>query len=231
MTVRLYELAGDADDRLFSPYCWRARLALAHKGIAHETIPWRFTEKDAIAFSGQGMVPVLQDGAREVHDSWAIALYLEETYPDRPALFEGPQARALAYTLKTWVERSVQPQIFRAIMPDLYAHLHARDQAYFRESREKRFGMTLEQFGADPRGAITALRTALDPARLAVAAEPFLCGAAPAFADYMLFGAFQWARVMSPAQLLEPGDPLCAWRERMLDLYGGLARKARGYPV
>jgi len=37
--------------------------------------------------------------------------------------------------------------------------------------------------------------------------------------------------VMSPAQLLEPGDPLCAWRERMLDLYGGLARKARGYPV
>ena len=36
------------------------------------------------------------DGAREVHDSWAIATYLDEAYRDRPPLFEGPQARARA---------------------------------------------------------------------------------------------------------------------------------------
>jgi glutathione S-transferase len=230
MAVKLYELAGDADDRLFSPYCWRVRMALAHKGIAHETIPWRFTDKQAIAFSGQGSVPVLQDGGREVHDSWAIALYLDEAYPERP-LFESPQARALAYVFKHWTERSIHPLILRAVILDLFAHLHPRDQAYFRASREQRFGTTLEQFGADPQAAIAALRTALEPPRQGVLAQSFLCGAAPGYADYMLFGAFQWARAMSPAHLLEGADPLHAWRERLLDLHGGLARDAKGYPV
>ena len=43
--------------------------------------------------------------------------------------------------------------------------------------------------------------------------------------------AFQWARAMSPVRLLEPDDPIFAWRERMLDLHGGYAREAKGYPV
>ncbi|QRK07447.1 hypothetical protein JQX13_46785 [Archangium violaceum] len=30
---------------------------------------------------------------------------------------------------------------------------------------------------------------------------------------------------------LDPEAPLFAWRERMLDAHGGLARKAKGYPV
>lgn len=231
MSIKMYELAGDTDDRLFSPYCWRIRMALAHKGLAHQTIAWRFTEKDAIAFSGQGAVPVLVDGEREVHDSWAIALYLDQTYPQRPALFEGAQARALAYVFKHWVERAIHPPLLRALMVELYAHLHARDRAYFRESREKRFGMTLEQFGADPKAAIAALRAALEPVRQSIAAQPFVCGTAPAYADYILFGAFQWARAMSPARLLEADDPLYAWRERLLDLHGGVARAATGYSV
>ena len=51
-----------------------------------------------------------------------------------------------------------------------------------------------------------------------------MAGATPAYADYVLFSVFQWARVMSPQELLAPEDPLCRWRERMLDLYGGFAR-------
>jgi hypothetical protein len=35
---------------------------------------------------------------------------------------------------------------------------------------------------------------------------------------------FQWARVMSPQELLAPEDPLCQWRERVLDLFDGFAR-------
>ena len=58
------------------------KMALAHKKLAVETIPWRFTDKAAIAFSGQERVPVLIDGERWVNDSWAIADYLETTYPD-----------------------------------------------------------------------------------------------------------------------------------------------------
>ena len=52
MTLRMYDLAGAEPRRRFSPYCWRIRLALAHKELAVETIPWRFTKKTEIAASG-----------------------------------------------------------------------------------------------------------------------------------------------------------------------------------
>ena len=56
--------------------------------------------------------------------------------------------------------------------------------------------------------------------------QPYVCGLAPAYADYILFSVFQWARVMSPHEVLGPEDPLCSWRERMLDLFDGFARNA-----
>ena len=49
----------------------------------------------------------------------------------------------------------------------------------------------------------------------------------PAYPDYTLMGAFMWARIVSPFELLAADDPVHAWRERMLDLYGGVGRKAK----
>jgi len=74
MGLQLYDLAGAEPERRFSPYCWRVKMALAHKGLPFDTIPWRFTDKDAIAFSGQGRVPVLIDGDQIVFDSaeWGL---------------------------------------------------------------------------------------------------------------------------------------------------------------
>ncbi len=87
MAITMYDLAGVEADRRFSPFCWRAKMALAHKGLAVETVPWRFTEKDKLPQPNAGRVPVIRDGDRVVHDSTAIADYLEERYPDRPSLF------------------------------------------------------------------------------------------------------------------------------------------------
>ena len=61
--------------------------------------------------------------------------------------------------------------------------------------------------------------------------RPFVAGRAPGYADYIVLGAFQWARAVSPIRLLEPDDPVYAWRERVMDLFGGYARQAKGYPV
>lgn len=231
MAIALWDLAGAEDDRRFSPHCWRVKMALRHKGLAVEETPWRFTEKDAIAFSGQKLVPVIKDGEREVHDSWAIALYLDEAYPDRPALFAGDEGRSLAFFFKHWTERTVHPAVLRVIVLDLFAALHEKDRAYFRETRERRFGKTLEAFAGDPDAAVAALRAALEPLRPAVAESAFVSGRSPGFADYVLFGAFQWARATSPRALLAPDDPIHAWRERMLDLFGGYARAAKGHPA
>jgi len=229
--IRLYDLAAAEDDRRFSPYCWRIRMALKHKGLEFETVPWRFTEKDAIAFSGSTTVPVLVDGGRAVYDSWTIAEYLEEAYPSRPALFEGQASRTLSMFFNQWTVRTLHLPLFKVVMLDLFGRIHDQDRAYFRESREKRFGMTLEQFAADPKASLVNFRGALDPLRPVLVQNAFLSGHGPGFADYILFGAFQWARTISPARLLEPDDPVYAWRERVLDLFDGYARQAKGFPV
>jgi glutathione S-transferase len=231
MTIRLYDLAGAEDERRFSPYCWRIKMALAHKGLEFKTMPWRFTEKDAIAFSGQGSVPVLVDGSSTVYDSWRIALYLDEAYPERPLLMDSEQARGAIFVFKQWCERNIHPAVFQVIVLDLFAHLHNKDKAYFRESREKRLGTTLEAYASDQAGALEKLHKALDPVRPVLSEQPFIGGRSPSFADYILFGAFQWARVMSPTSLLEPDDPVYIWRERMLDIHDGIARCALGFPI
>ena len=231
MTILLYDLAAAEDDRRFSPYCWRTKMALKHKGLEFETVPWRFTEKDVIAFSDSKTVPVIKDGDAVVVDSWNIAVYLDQAYPSRPGLFAGAESRTLGEFLNHWAFRTPQPALFKVVILDVFARIHEKDKLYFRESRQKRFGMTLEQFAADPKHKLADFRGTLDPARSVLVQSRFLSGNGPGYADYILFGAFQWARCMSPIRLLEPDDPVFAWRERMLDLFDGYARQARGYPV
>lgn len=229
--LTLYDLAGAEPDRRFSPYCWRAKMALAHKGLAVETVPWRFTEKDAIAFSRQGRVPVLVDGERWVNDSWAIAEYLENTYPDRPSLFGGPAGKALARFHASWGDGFLNPGMLKLVLVDIFNHLAAQDRDYFRKSREERLGKPLEEVVADRDRSVVAFRDGLLPLRLTLKAQNFLGGDEPLYADYAVFGGFQWCRCISDFKLLAPDDPIYAWRQRMLALFDGLAGKAKGYPV
>jgi glutathione S-transferase len=230
MTLRLYDLAGAEPDRRFSPYCWRIRLALAHKKLAVETIPWRFTEKPEIAPSGQGLVPVLIDGDKWIADSWAIANYLEDTYPDTPSLFGGPAARSLTRHYSS-VADGLGAAIFPFVALDILGHVADKDRDYFRTTREKRVGGTLEAFVADRDSKLHAFRASLAPLRTVLKAQPFFGGDEPLYADYAIFGPFQWARCISPFALLEADDPVRLWRDRLLDRFDGLARKAPAYDV
>ncbi|HVC57060.1 MAG TPA: glutathione S-transferase family protein [Stellaceae bacterium] len=227
MTITLYDLAGAEAERRFSPFCWRTKMALAHKGLAVETVPWRFTEKDKLPQPNAGRVPVIVDGDRVVHDSTAIADYLEERYPDRPSLF-GP-GRGLTRFVQNWTETVLQAGLVRLVVFDIYRHVAPQDRDYFRRSREERLHMTLEDFVKDREAGLPAFRASLDPLRRTVERQNFVAGDAPAYADYIVFGAFQWARAISDFELLATDDPVRAWRGRMLDLHGGLARRAPAY--
>jgi glutathione S-transferase len=231
MALKLYDLAGAEAERRFSPYCWRTKLALKHKGLAFETIPWRFTEKDVIAFSGQGRVPVLIDGDHVVSDSWAIAVHLEVTYPDRQSLFHGQGGRASTRFVNTWADGVLVGGIVRLVVTDILAHLDERDRAYFRETREKRLGAPLETVSADREERVSVFRQSLEPLRALLAAQPFLGGETPAYADYIVFGCFQWARCISAFPLLLEDDPIWAWRDKLLSAFDGFARNALGYAV
>src|SRR5246127_2703246 len=226
MAMRLYDLAGADPSLRFSPYFGRAKLALAHKGLPVETIPWRFTEKDVIAFSGSERVPVLIDGDKTVPDSWAIACYLEDAYPDRPSLFGGAAARAPTRFLNSWADTVLNPSIIRFVLTDIFRVIDPKDRDYFRTSREQRFGMSIEAFCAEREKHLPAFRQSLTPLRTTLAAQPYLAGERPAYADYIVLGSFQWPRCISPFALIEPDDPIFAWRERMLDALDGMGRRA-----
>lgn len=229
MARQLYDLCGADPARRFSPYCWRTRLAIAHKGLEVETIAWRFTDTAALAAHGAQKVPLLLDGDRAIADSWTIAEHLEDSYPDRPSLFGGAGGRALAKFVNGWADATMMPAIARLIVSDIPPLLDPRDRDYFATSREKRFGMALDQVTAGRAERVGTFREALLPLRMVLREQPFLHGAAPAYGDIIAFGGLQWGRCVSAFPLLDKADPVHAWRERMLDAYGGIARAAPAF--
>jgi glutathione S-transferase len=219
----LYELCGLNDCR-YSQFSWRTRMALAHKGLAFEPVLVRVSDKAAIAFSNQDKVPILKDGERVVTDSWKIAEYLEDTYPERASLFGGKTGRGLARFVNAFVDRVLIPKLVPLVMIDVLGVVDAQDGAHLRGGIEKAFRKPLEELAAQREAGLVDFRRALDPVRATLRAQPFLSGDAPAYADYILFSLFQWARIVSSVEILAPDDAIVAWRERMLDLFGGLAR-------
>ena len=115
------------------------------------------------------------------------------------------------------------------IVADIPQHLGPEDRAYFRKSREARFSnKTLEEVSSDRDSRVEGFRKSLDPLRLMLRSQPFVGGQSPNYGDYIMFGGFQWARGVSAFALLTEDDPVYAWRERMLDVHGGMARKSPG---
>lgn len=78
----------------FSPFCEKARWCLDHKQLLyvaknrlpllHRPITWQQT--------GQSRLPVLTDSGRTIADSSAIALYLEQQYPEHALFYHAQQA-------------------------------------------------------------------------------------------------------------------------------------------
>lgn len=231
MTIKLYDLLGD-DDRRYSQYCWRAKLALKHKGLDFELIPLILTDKEAIAFAGASSVPVMVDGDVVKTDSWDIATYLDEAYPDAPSLLGGAVGAGVTRVINSWSDRAVNVALGPLIARDILDATHPDDRAYLRESLEKLYKKTLEEVQEGREDRVKGLYRTLDPIRTAFRkGQDFISGESPAYADYVVFSQFQWARVVSPFKLLDNDDPVFAWRERMLDLYDGYARNTPAHEV
>jgi glutathione S-transferase len=226
--ITLYDLVFQ-DDRRPSPYCWRTKLAMKHKGLTWRDEPTGFIEKEKIAFAKSTTLPVIHDGTTVVRDSWAIARHLEETYPDKP-LFPNDPRQAYARFVNGWADVAIAGAVFPLVVGDLVDRVRPEDKAYIVESRGKRLGTTdFADFQAKAREkGLAALRAALEPARRILKDQKFLSGEAPAYPDYILFGTLMWPRTISPLELLAKDDVVFAWNECMLDLFDGMARKAKG---
>lgn len=230
--IKLYELVLQ-NGRSSSPFVWRVRYALAHKGLPFEAVPLGFVDIPA-TFNGEcKTLPVLTYGQVRLADSWDIAEQLDAAFPETPALFSGPAELAMVRLFDAWFTPTVMRKLFGIYALDIHDSARPQDQPYFRQSREARFkGKTLEQFTADRGSLIPAVRESLAPLRAHLGRFPYLGGEAPNYADYIALGAFLWVASVSSLPLLDKADEVMrAWIDRNLDLYGGIGHDARMKPL
>jgi Glutathione S-transferase, N-terminal domain len=94
LSVTLYYASG-------SPYAWRAWLALEHKGVAyhHKLLSFdagHLKTPEYAALNPRQRVPVLVDDDFALYESAAIVEYIEDRWPNGPALFtHEPRKRAI----------------------------------------------------------------------------------------------------------------------------------------
>lgn len=220
--MKLYELVGTDKTQGFSPYVWRSRMALAHKGLEVEMVPLTFTEIQEM--DGAKTVPILEHDGIFIHDSWDIACYLEEKFPDRASLFGGETGKAYANFFNFTSFTHLLMPLFPALVYDIFQGLDQKDQDYFRKSREARLGMALEEAHAHQDKSLAAFQKQVWPFNQTLKSQAFFNGNQPAYTDYIIYGLFQWARGVSALQIISPDDPLYDWRGRMDELYEGLGK-------
>jgi glutathione S-transferase len=219
MSLIVYERVGHNGCQP-SPFSWRTRYALAHKELDAEYWPTRFCDVETIQkLSGQRLVPILIDGHTVVNDSWNIATYLEERFPDRPSLFGDSASRAVTRLVNHWADTTFHLPLRMLIFPDFIGCLCPEDRDYFLRSREKEFGMTVEQVRGQGARWRKEFETACLPLERLLGEQEFIRGHSPRYADYIVFSNFLQAHACGHTDLLRPGSPIARWRMRMFDAF------------
>lgn len=231
LEVTLWELAGADPHCMFSPFVWRVRLILAHKGLAYKSIPWRYTEKDLIKPAEK--VPVLDYQGKRHYESWDICQFLDKKFPEKQVLKTSCSTGdvGLIFIVK-WADNDMYMAITYVTLMDMFNHIAEKDKKYFRESREELFkGQKLEDVCANTDAKVESFRTQMEPLRQTLKTNKFLGGSQPNYADIAVAGNFLWARSISKTQLLARDDPIYEWRERMFQIFDDTISKSFGYPV
>lgn len=221
--MKLYELCGADRDVCFSPYVWRVKYFLAHKGVSYETVPLHFVEKSEIDGAGAYSFPTIGEGGKLIKDSFNILQYLDDKYPEKK-IFATETELAQASALLAVIDKTILPSIFSFVALDVWEQLDEASQVYFRSTREAVIGQTLESFVAKREERLEAFLPKLDFLRAPLVDFPFLSGKTPGWLDYTLMGTFMWVHTISDFQILPEDDALFAWHERMRDLWDGKFR-------
>jgi len=152
--------------------------------------------------------------------SWNIACHLG-----------GEAGRGLARLANHWSVKALGPAIRRLIAADFIQCLAEEDRAYYRSSREAAFGMTLEEYCADRPRRLAEFADTVAPLEKTLAEQPYLAGAAPSYADYLVSSVFQYAKLGAPEDFVAEGTALRRWRDGLADSFDGLGNRYPRYPV
>jgi len=162
--IILYDIPSQSAQSAWSPNTWNARFALNIKGLNYRTEWLEYPEIEPLCLKigakhtslkpdgrPHYTCPVLFDPSTGavISDSPNIALYLDRQYPSTPRLFpEGTKGLIAAY--RTIFFDIMLIPVLKLTILDLWKNLNKESQPYFRDTREARFGIKLEEFA--PKG-------------------------------------------------------------------------------
>ena len=225
--ITLYDLQL-ASGCTISPFVWRTKYALAHKGFDIDIVPGGFTGILERTGGRSERVPVIVDDGEWVLDSWLIAEYLDEKYPDRPTLFEGPSMKALTKFIDGWLWRTAIAPVVPLLHPRLSRPVAAAGpRVRALEPRAMVPGRAkLEEVQAGREDRLPLVPPQLEPLRQLLRETRWLGGETPNYADFSALAVFLWTASVATTPPLTDDDPLRDWLDRGFDLYGGLGRHA-----
>ena len=213
-----------ASGATISPFVWRTKYAIAHKGLELEVIPGGFTGIKQRTEGFHDRCPVIVDDGHWVKDSWDIALYLDEKYPENP-LFEGESQKLLTKFMDDWTWRTAIGGWFGCYIQDYLDASLPIDREYVRWSREMMCGgYRLEDVQAGREERLPQVLPTLEPLRQLLKQSPWLGGSRPKFVDYCVLSSFLFTASIATTPPMTEDDPLREWLDRGFDLYGGLGR-------
>ena len=225
-TITLYDLQL-ASGCTISPFVWATKYALKHKGFEIDVVPGGFTGIMGRTGGRSERLPVIVDDGRWVLDSWLIAEYLDEKYPDRPALFSGDSMKVLTKFLEGWLWTTAVRPWFACYIKDYRDLSLPQDHEYVTHSRQAFLGgRKIEEVQAGREDRLPLVPPTLEPFRQLLRESKWLGGAQPNYADYRALAVFLWTASIATTPPLTEDDPLRDWLDRGFDLYGGLGRHA-----
>jgi glutathione S-transferase len=213
-----------ASGATISPFVWATKYALAHKGFDIDIVPGGFTGIPERTGGKTERLPAIVDDGEWILDSWLIAEYLDEKYPDRPTLIGDPSVKVLTQLMETWLWKEAISPWMTCFIVQYRDRSLPQDHEYVTTSRERMFGRKFEDIIPGREDRIPTVPPKLEPLRAALREAKWLGGDKPNYADYRALAVFLFCASVADLPVLTDDDPLRDWIDRGFDLYGGLGR-------
>ena len=220
--ITLYDLAL-REGQTISPFVWATKYAIAHKGFEIDLVPGGFTGIVERTGGRTERLPAIVDDGKWVLDSWLIAEYLDETYPDRPTLIGGKQVEVATKFIEGWLWSTVLREWMPNIVRDYRDAVLEVDWDYVTRTRTAP-GTTLEATQAGREDRLPLIPPKLELLRTTLKETPWLGGDAPNYTDFRCLAVFLFMSAVATTPVLTDDDPIRGWVDRGFDLYGGLGR-------
>ena len=219
--VIISQLPGHTDE-------YTSRYVLNYKNLPYETVYvsypdieqlWKTLGLSPLAEQPSTTLPIISvpstDGGPPsvIADSFNIAIFLDHEFPNTPAVIPENTGALQASWVNT-LSMIVAPAFRPLILSNAARQLDERGAAYFRRTREKAFGIPLEQIappGEKRDAAIEKMKSSLS--RLAgmldanggeQGARDWVMGSkGPTLADFALGGTLHWLRLMGDQETWE----------------------------